>query len=54
MTLSRSELEDSELEELVIPIWHKELKGLRSHVVLRLSMTGTDIGFYERVTPAQD
>lgn len=45
MTLSRSELEDNELEELVIPIWHKDLEGLRSHVLLRWSLTGTDIGF---------
>lgn len=42
-------MEDSELEELVIPIWHKELDGLRSHVVLRWSLTGAEIGFHERV-----
>lgn len=38
--------EENELEELVIPIWHSELEGLRSHVVLRWSIVGKHIDFF--------
>ena len=40
LTLAMERLEENELEELVIPIWHDELEGLRLHVVLRWSIAG--------------
>jgi hypothetical protein len=40
LTLAMERSEENELEELVIPIWHNELEGLRSHVVLRWSRAG--------------
>jgi hypothetical protein len=45
-------LEEDELEELVIPIWHTELEGLRLHVVLRWSIVGKYIDFQHASGPS--